>query len=135
MKVINKSHKIIGIGGEPLLPGRTMELTGGQQENPVIAGFLKSGTLADASKDVPGSMPGGISDFERQRIADEAVAKYKKEQEELASAQAERQAEAREVKNMKKDELLKKAAVMGLDVRDDDTVDTLKEKILAVLNQ
>ena len=36
---------------------------------------------------------------------------------------------------MKKDELLTKAAGMGLDVKDDDTVDTLKEKILAVLNQ
>lgn len=135
MKVINKSHKIIGIGGEPLLPGNTMELTGRQEANPVIAGFLKSGTLVDASKDVPGSVPGGISDFERQRIAEEAIAQYKKEQEAAAHAQAVRQAEIREVKNMKKDELLRKAAGMGLDVKDDDTVDTMKEKILAVLNQ
>ena len=135
MKVINKSHKIIGIGGEPLLPGYAMELTGGQLENPVIAGFLESGILVDSSMDVPGSPSGGLSDFERQKIAEEAIAQYKREQEAAASAQAAKQAEIREVKNMKKDELLTKAAGMGLDVKDDDTVDTLKETILAVLNQ
>ena len=36
---------------------------------------------------------------------------------------------------MKKPELLTKAAGMGLEVKDDDTVEILKEKILAALDK
>ena len=36
---------------------------------------------------------------------------------------------------MKKDDLLTKAVGMGLEVTDDDTVDTLKEKIVAELSK
>lgn len=39
------------------------------------------------------------------------------------------------VKTMKKDDLLTKAVGMGLEVTDDDTVDTLKEKIVAELSK
>ena len=37
--------------------------------------------------------------------------------------------------SMKKDELLTKAAGMGLEVSDDDKVETLKEKIIAELSK
>ena len=76
-----------------------------------------------------------ISDFERKRIAQEAIDQYKRQQEEqfekeAAGARLEREAEIRAVKAMRKPELLVKAAGMGLTVNDDDTVDALKEKII-----
>ena len=43
--------------------------------------------------------------------------------------------EIKAVKTMKKDDLLTKAVGMGLEVTDDDTVDTLKEKIVAELSK
>lgn len=136
MKVTNKSCKVIGIGGEPLLPGYTMELRDGLETHPSIADYLKKGILVDADKASAVESANGISDAERARIAEEAIANYKKEQEELVAAQASKQAEIKEVKNMKKkDDLLKKATAMGLDVKDDDTVDDLKAKIIEAINQ
>ena len=92
MKVINKSRKIIGINGEPLLPGMDMELESGAEKHPVIADYLKKGILVDAKNAVAADND-GISDFEKARIAEEAINKYKKEQEALAAAQAEKEAE------------------------------------------
>lgn len=135
MKIINKSRKIIGINGEPLLPGADMELASGAENHPVIADYFKKGILADAKNSSAAVDKDGISDFEKARIAEEAIAKYKKEQEALAAAQAEREAEIKAVQSMKKPELLTKAAGMGLEVKDDDTVEILKEKILAVLGK
>ena len=140
MQIINKSRKIIAIKGEPLLPGASVNLPDGAENHPVIAYYLKNGIVADAKKDIPSAAGAGISDFERARIAEEAVAEYKKQQEE-AAAQAEKEkqdakeAEIRAVQSMKKPELLTKAAGMGLDVKDDDKVDELKEKIIAAINQ
>ena len=69
----------------------------------------------------------GISDLERAHIEEEAIAKYKAEQEKAAKAAASKEAEIKAVNTMKKDELLTKAAGMGLEVNDDDKVETLKE--------
>lgn len=54
---------------------------------------------------------------------------------ELVKAGKTKEAEIKAVKTMKKDDLLTKAVGMGLEVTDDDTVDTLKEKIVAELSK
>lgn len=134
MKIINKSRKIIGINGEALLPGRTMELQEGYESHPAIAAYLKKGIIADADNDMPVKEDSGVSDFEKARIAEEAIARYKEEQEALAAAQKKKQAEIDAVKAMKKKaDLLLKAAGMGLEVKDEDTAEALKEKIMAAL--
>lgn len=135
MKVTNKSRKIIAINGEPLLPGKDMELPEGFQHHPSIIDYLEKGILVDSEKASTSSDNNGISDFERTKIAEEAVARYKEEQAAIAAAQEEKEAEIKAVQSMKKPELLTKAAGMGLEVKDDDTVDILKEKILAALGK
>lgn len=131
MKIINKSRKIIGINGEPLLPGADLELPEGMENHPVISYYLEKGIVVD-SQNVSADENTGISDLDRARIEEEAIAKYKAEQEKAAKA---KEAEIKAVKTMKKDDLLTKAVGMGLEVTDDDTVDTLKEKIVAELSK
>lgn len=131
MKIINKSRKIIGINGEPLLPGADLELPEGMETHPVISYYLQKGIVVD-SQNVSAEEKTGISDLEKARIEEEAIAKYKAEQEKAAKT---KEAEIKAVKTMKKDDLLTKAVGMGLDVTDDDTVDTLKEKIVAELSK
>ena len=135
MEIINKSRKIIGISGEPLLPGATVELPDGAENHPVIADYLAKGILVDAKKEASGADNNGINDAEKARIAQEAVAEYKKEQEALAAEKAAKETEIKAVKDMKKMELLTKAVSMGLEVKDDDTVDILREKIISVLEK
>ena len=134
MKIINKSRKIIGINGEPLLPGADLELPEGMATHPVISYYLQKGIVVD-SQNVSAEEKTGISDLERARIEEEAIAKYKAEQEKAAKAAASKEAEIKAVNTMKKDELLTKAAGMGLEVNDDDKVETLKEKIIAELSK
>ena len=131
MKIINKSRKIIGINGEPLLPGADLELPEGMETHPVISYYLEKGIVVD-SQNVSAEENTGISDLDRARIEEEAIAKYKAEQEKAAKA---KEAEIKAVKTMKKDDLLTKAVGMGLEVTDDDTVDTLNEKIVAELSK
>lgn len=131
MKIINKSRKIIGINGEPLLPGADLELPEGMETHPVISYYLEKGIVVD-SQNVSAEENTGISDLDRARIEEEAIAKYKAEQEKAAKA---KEAEIKAVKTMKKDDLLTKAVGMGLEVTDNDTVDTLKEKIVAELSK
>ena len=131
MKIINKSRKIIGINGEPLLPGADLELPEGMETHPVISYYLQKGIVVD-SQNVSAEEKTGISDLEKARIEEEAIAKYKAEQEMAAKT---KEAEIKAVKTMKKDDLLTKAVGMGLEVTDDDTVDTLKEKIVAELSK
>lgn len=131
MKIINKSRKIIGINGEPLLPGADLELPEGMETHPVISYYLQKGIVVD-SQNVSAEEKTGISDLEKARIEEEAIAKYKAEQEKAAKT---KEAEIKAVKTMKKDDLLTKAVGMGLEVTDDDTVDTLKEKIAAELSK
>ena len=130
MKVINKSRKIISIAGEPFLPGKDMELPAGLENHPAIKDYMAKGIIVDAEK-VVATAGAGLSDLERAKIAEEAIAQYKAEQAALAAAQAEIKA----VKAMKKDELLTKAAGMGIEVEDGETADSVREKVLAALNQ
>lgn len=131
MKIINKSRKIIGINGEPLLPGADLELPEGMETHPVISYYLQKGIVVD-SQNVSAEEKTGISDLEKARIEEEAIAKYKAEQEKATKT---KEAEIKAVKTMKKDDLLTKAVGMGLEVTDDDTVDALKEKIVAELSK
>ena len=124
MKIINKSRKII-------LPGADLELPEGMETHPVISYYLQKGIVVD-SQNVSAEEKTGISDLEKARIEEEAIAKYKAEQEKAAKT---KEAEIKAVKTMKKDDLLTKAVGMGLEVTDDDTVDTLKEKIVAELSK
>lgn len=136
MRIINQSRKIIGINGEPLLPGSAMTLPEGFETHPAIVDYIKKGIVVDAENLGRETAGSGISDLDRERIAREAVAEYKKAQEaETAAAQAVKEAEIKAVKAMKKPELLTKAAGMGLSVGDDDTADVLKEKIMAALGR
>lgn len=136
MKIINKSRKIIGINEEPLLPGAELELPDGMENHPVIAYYLERGIVADSQNaSVEKVNSGIISDLEKARIEEEAIARYKAEQEKAEKAAAAKEAEIKAVGSMKKDELLTKAAGMGLEVSDDDKVETLKEKIIAELSK
>lgn len=110
MKIINKSRKIIGINGEPLLPGADLELPEGMETHPVISYYLQKGIVVD-SQNVSAEEKTGISDLEKARIEEEAIAKYKAEQEKAAKT---KEAEIKAVKTMKKDDLLTKAVGMGL---------------------
>jgi len=101
------------------------------ETHPVISYYLEKGIVVD-SQNVSAEENTGISDLDRARIEEEAIAKYKAEQEKAAKA---KEAEIKAVKTMKKDDLLTKAVGMGLEVTDDDTVDTLKEKIVAELSK
>lgn len=135
MKIINKSRKIIGINEEPLLPGAELELPDGMENHPVITYYLERGIIADSQNASTEQEKAGISDLERARIEEEAIAKYKAEQEKATKAAAAKEAEIKAVNAMRKDELLTKAAGMGLEVNDDDKVETLKEKIIAELSK
>lgn len=104
------------------------------ETHPVISYYLQKGIVVD-SQNVSAEEKTGISDLERAHIEEEAIAKYKAEQEKAAKAAASKEAEIKAVNTMKKDELLTKAAGMGLEVNDDDKVETLKEKIIAELSK
>jgi hypothetical protein len=125
MKVINKSRKIISIKGEAFLPGTEMVLPQGLENNPCIVDYIAKGILADADAVISSA---AVDADEKARIEQEAVEKYKAEQ-------AEKESEIKAVKSMKKDDLINKAIGMGLEVNDNNTVDELKEKIIAALMQ
>lgn len=131
MKVINKSRKIISIAGEPFLPGKDMELPAGLENHPAIKDYMTKGIIVDAEK-AAATTGAGISNFEIAKIAEEAIAKYKAEQEAIAAAKA---AEIEDVKAMRKADLLTKAAGMGIDVSDGETAESIRGKILAALEQ
>lgn len=64
MKIINKSRKIIGINGEPLLPGADLELPEEMETHPVISYYLQKGIVVD-SQNVSAEEKTGISDLEK----------------------------------------------------------------------
>jgi hypothetical protein len=87
--------------------------------------YIAKGILADADVVISSA---AVDADEKARIEQEAVEKYKAEQ-------AEKESEIKAVKSMKKDDLINKAIGMGLEVNDNNTVDELKEKIIAALMQ
>ncbi len=136
MKIINKSRKIIAINNEALLPGKDMELPEGFENHPSITSYLKKGVIADVNAAVaPSPVSGELSDIERAKIAEEAIAKYKADQEAAEAKKAAKDAEIKAVKDMKKPELITKAMGMGIEANESDTVDVLKEKIITALSE
>ena len=135
MKIVNKSRKIIAIVGEPLLPGKTMELAKDMEKHPSILDYLKRGVVADVNAVTTPLASTGISDEERTKIAEEAIAKYKEELELQAKAKAALETEIKTVKGMRKEELITKALGMGIEVLDSDTTDVLKDKIIKALGK
>lgn len=136
MKVTNISRKVISIFGKTLLPGEDLRLENGDENNPNIQFYLKNKILSmnGAAADVSASS--AISSGERERIAREAVEKYKQEQEEYRKKAEEKENEIKAVKGMKKKEdLIKKAIGLGLEFADSDSADVLKEKIIHALNE
>lgn len=76
MKIINKSRKIIGINGEPLLPGADLELPEGMETHPVISYYLQKGIVVD-SQNVSAEEKTGISDLERApRLSRNTILKH-----------------------------------------------------------
>lgn len=135
MKVTNISRKVISILGKTLLPGEDLRLENGDENNPNIQFYLKNKILSmnGAAADVSATF--AISSGEREKIAREAVEKYKQEQEEYRKKAEEKENEIKAVKGMKKKEdLIKKAIGLGLEFADSDSADVLKEKIIHALN-
>lgn len=131
MKVINNSRKIIGIVGEPLLPNQDLTLEEGLEKHPTIQEYLKKGILIDADKTSNTPVAGGIDAAEREKIAAEAIEKYKAEQ----AAEEAKENEIKAVKAMRKDDLLKKAVAMGIEVKDEDTAEDIRTQILNAIGQ
>ena len=132
MKVINKSRKVIGINGEPLLPGKTMDLPEGAEKHPAIADYLKKGILVDSAK-ADMTVSAVISDSEKARIAEEAIANYKAQQAELEAKRAAKEAEIKDAKGMNKGDLQLKAATMGIKFTDDTKAEDLKKLVVDAL--
>lgn len=84
--------------------------------------------MVDANKEKNASAD-AVCDAEKEKIAAEAIEKYKAEQE----AMKVKQDEINAVKGMKKDELLKKAVAMGVEVKDDEKVEVIREQILEAI--
>ena len=100
--------------------------------------YILGGVIIDAKSSVvaPSSLSATISDAERAKIAEEAIAQYKAEQEAI---EAERNAkiaeEVKAVKSMKKADLITKAMGMGIVADDSDDVPELREKIIKALSE
>lgn len=136
MRVINRSRKIIAIGGEPFLPGTKMDLPEGMEKHPIITYYLKKGVIAEeGTAATPSCVISEISDTERNRIAEEAIAQYKAAQEAAGEESAKREDELKAVKGMSKDALITKAIGMGLEVNDSDTAPIIRERIIAALSK
>lgn len=135
MKVTNISRKVISILGKTLLPGEDLRLENGDENNPNIQFYLKNKILSMNGAAAGVSASSAISSGERERIAREAVEKYKQEQEEYRKKAEEKENEIKAVRSMKKKEdLIKKAIGLGLEFADSDSTDVLKEKIIHALN-
>ncbi len=135
MKVTNISRKVISILGKTLLPGEDLRLENGDENNPNIQFYLKNKILSMNGAAASAPVSSGISDVEREKIAREAVEKYKHEQEEYRKKAEEKESEIKAVRSMKKkEELIKKAIGLGLEFADSDSADVLKEKIIHALD-
>lgn len=135
MRVTNISRKIISIFGKTLLPGENVKLDNVDESNPTIQFYLQTKVLAAGNAEAAQPKGPDIGNAEREKIAREAVEKYKQEQEEYRKKAEEKENEIKAVKGMKKKEdLIKKAIGLGLEFADSDSADMLKEKIIHALN-
>ncbi len=135
MRVTNISRKIISIFGKTLLPGENVKLDNVDESHPTIQFYLQTKVLAVGNTEAAQMKGSDIGEAEREKIAREAVEKYKQEQEEYRKKAEEKENEIKAVKGIKKKEdLIKKAIGLGLEFADSDSADVLKEKIIHALN-
>ncbi|KAI4450682.1 hypothetical protein C823_005219 [Eubacterium plexicaudatum ASF492] len=115
MRVTNISRKIISIFGKTLLPGEDVKLDNVDESNPTIQFYLKAKVLAVGNTSAAQMKISDTGETEREKIAREAVEKYKQEQEEYRKKAEEKENEIKAVKGMKKKRILsKKQSGLGL---------------------
>lgn len=134
----NVSNKIIGGLGESILPGDSILYTDELRRHPAVKFYLshKILKLTDDAKVEDAEEAPGVSDEEKRRIAQEAVAAYQKELEEKERRERLRQEEILEIKKMKKkSDLEAKAVELGVELTGSDTNEQLQEKLIARVQQ
>lgn len=134
----NVSNKIIGGLGGSLLPGDIIPYTDKLREHPTVEFYLshKILRLTDGAEGEGAAEDPGVSDEEKRRIAQEAVAAYQKELEEREQRERRRQETILEIKKMKKkSELEAKAVELGVELTGSDTNEQLQEKLIAKVQQ
>lgn len=121
MRIRNNSRKIIAIENQPLLPNETVEIEGSLEEHPELSFLFDSGMIVDVDAATH------ISHEDKMKIIENAMA-------EVATKKKAYEEDVKAVAKMKKPELLIKAAGMGIEVSDDETADSIREKIVNALN-
>ena len=120
MKITNIGGKAIGIGGLSLLPGETAPLPKDFETNPVILFFEERGFVKLEKADEPLTPPdeNGGQGEQKEPFGQKRDGLTK---EEVIAA----------IKDMKRGELDALAVQVGIEVAQDDTVPSLKEKLTA----
>lgn len=129
----NVSTKIIGGLGDAFLPGTTVPYTEDLKKHPTVRFYIEKKILklVDHEQESEEVQDATISDEERKRIAEEAIAEYKKQ---LAENEAKKEAVAA-IKSMKKAELETKAVELGVELTGSETVEQLKEKLISRISE
>lgn len=129
----NISTKIIGGLGDAFLPGTTVPYTEELKRHPAIRFYIEQKILklVDQENGTEEHQETVVSDEEKKRIAEEAIAEYKKQ---LAESEAKKEAIAA-IKGMKKAELETKAVEFGVELTGSETVDQLKDKLIAHISE
>lgn len=133
----NVSNKIVGGLGESFLPGTSIEYTEELKTHPTISFYLNQGILklTDGASKEEETESEGVSDEERKRIAEEAVAAYQKQQEEAAAKEHQIEETIAAIKKMKKADLEAKAVELGVTLTGSDTNEQLQEKLISKVRE
>ena len=113
MKITNIGEKAIAIGSLSLLPGDTADLPREFENNSVIRFFAKRGFVRLYSEPQPDKDKEPLEN--RESLTKEEIIE--------------------DIKGMKRGELDALAAQIGVEVMPDDTVPTLREKLIAYYHQ
>lgn len=129
----NVSTKIIGGLGGAFLPGTTVPYTEELKKHPTVQFYIdkKILKLVSHEQDVEEPQATSISDEERRRIAEEAIAEYKKQ---LEAEDAKKEAIS-VIKSMKKADLETKAVELGVELTGSETVEQLKDKLISRISE
>lgn len=130
MKITNKSGKIIAIGELSLLPGDTQNLPKDFEGNPVIQFFANTGKV-ELIEEVEAQAPAAPPAPPVPPVTPPADPKTTPP----SGAESEVEKVIAGIKEMKRAELDALAAELGIEVVAEDTVPTLKEKLIAFYQQ
>lgn len=123
MHITNQSRKVIGIAGEPLLPGDTKEIPEEYINHPSIQEYVKKGVVSTDQVVTAPFVIHEISDAKKEEIEKAAIARYLAEQQTKQT-----QSETGTIKSTKKSESSKKAKPVEATVTNESTEDQLEEK-------